>query len=91
MAHAFHAGGATGAGTGTRGAGMGIVLASGLAARLRTPGLVIHRELPFLWPKEARICLEGVMDLAIYDPEKSSWEVIDWKTNKSGGEELAEI
>jgi ATP-dependent exoDNAse (exonuclease V) beta subunit len=28
--------------------------------------------------------------MAIYTPEKSEWEVIDWKTNKSGGEELAE-
>lgn len=68
-----------------------LFLVSKLAARLQEPGLVIHRELPFLWPKEARICLEGVMDLAIYAPEKSEWEVIDWKTNKSGGEELAEI
>jgi ATP-dependent exoDNAse (exonuclease V) beta subunit len=68
-----------------------LFLASDLAVRLREPGLVIHRELPFLWPKSARECREGVMDLAIYAPEKSEWEVIDWKTNKSGGEELAEI
>jgi ATP-dependent exoDNAse (exonuclease V) beta subunit len=68
-----------------------LFLASELAARLREPGLVIHRELPFLWPKDARECLEGVMDLVIYAPAESAWQVVDWKTNKSGGEELAEI
>jgi ATP-dependent helicase/nuclease subunit A len=68
-----------------------LFLASDLATRLRTPGLVIHRELPFLWPRDARVCLEGVMDLAIYEPAESVWQVIDWKTNKAGGEELAEI
>ncbi len=68
-----------------------LFLRSGLAARLREPGLVIHRELPFLWPKEARVCLEGVMDLAIFEPGKSAWQVVDWKTNKSGGDELVEI
>ena len=70
---------------------MELFLASGLATRLREPGLVIHRELPFLWPRDARECLEGVMDLAIYAPAESAWGVIDWKTNKSGGEELADF
>jgi ATP-dependent exoDNAse (exonuclease V) beta subunit len=68
-----------------------LFLRSRLATRLRESGLIIHRELPFLWPKNAGECLEGVMDLAIYVPAESAWEVIDWKTNQSGGDELEEI
>jgi ATP-dependent exoDNAse (exonuclease V) beta subunit len=68
-----------------------LFLRSDLAAHLREPGLVIHRELPFLWRKDARNCYEGVIDLAIYAPAPAAWEVIDWKTNRSGGEELAEV
>jgi ATP-dependent exoDNAse (exonuclease V) beta subunit len=68
-----------------------LFLGSTLAARLREPGLVIHRELPFLWPKDTARCLEGVMDLAIFAPEKSAWEVIDWKTNRPGDEDLVEV
>jgi ATP-dependent exoDNAse (exonuclease V) beta subunit len=68
-----------------------LFLSSDLAAHLRKPGLVIHRELPFLRPKDAHECYEGVMDLAIFAPASAAWEVIDWKTNRSGGEELEEI
>ena len=59
-----------------------LFVASSLAAWLREPGRVIHRELPFLWLKDAQTCLEGVMDLAVYTPGESAWQVIDWKTNR---------
>jgi ATP-dependent exoDNAse (exonuclease V) beta subunit len=58
-----------------------IFCGSALAAWLATPGLIVHRELPFLWPAEDR-CLEGVMDLAVYAPDQARWAVIDWKTNR---------
>jgi ATP-dependent exoDNAse (exonuclease V) beta subunit len=56
--------------------------ASSLATWLARPGLVIHRELPFLWPAADR-CLEGVMDLAVFDPTDARWHVVDWKTNRT--------
>jgi ATP-dependent helicase/nuclease subunit A len=67
-----------------------ILRESELARWLATPGLVIHRELPFLWPDGER-CLEGVMDLAVFSPTESRWRVIDWKTNRTDGESLRTI
>jgi ATP-dependent helicase/nuclease subunit A len=57
---------------------------SKLARWLETPGLVIHNELPFLWPEDAERCLEGIMDLTVYSPTERIWRVIDWKTNRPG-------
>ena len=57
---------------------------SELARWLETPGLLIHNELPFLWPENEERCLEGIMDLAIYSPRDETWRVIDWKTNRLG-------
>jgi ATP-dependent exoDNAse (exonuclease V) beta subunit len=57
--------------------------ASKLAAWLAEPGRLIHREFPFLW-LEGKDCFEGVMDLAVYTPAESAWQVIDWKTNRFG-------
>jgi len=68
----------------------GVLRESKLARWLATPGLIIHRELPFLWPDGER-CLEGVMDLAVFAPAESRWRVIDWKTNRTDGESLRAI
>jgi ATP-dependent exoDNAse (exonuclease V) beta subunit len=27
-------------------------------------------------------CLEGVVDLAFFDPDKKKWYILDWKTNR---------
>jgi ATP-dependent exoDNAse (exonuclease V) beta subunit len=60
---------------------------SSLAKRLATSGLLIHREIPFLWLEENNECLEGVIDLAITAPGESVWQVIDWKTNRGASTE----
>jgi len=62
----------------------GLFCQSELAAWLAEPGRAIHREIPFLWREVEGICLEGVIDLAVYTPGDGSWEVIDWKTNRPG-------
>ena len=67
-----------------------ILCESKLARWLGTPGLIIHRELPFLWPDGER-CLEGVMDLAVFSPSEARWRVIDWKTNRTNAEALRMI
>jgi ATP-dependent exoDNAse (exonuclease V) beta subunit len=57
---------------------------SKLARWLGQPGQLIQVELPFLWRDGADQCVEGIIDLAVYEKEKSTWHVIDWKTNRLG-------
>jgi ATP-dependent exoDNAse (exonuclease V) beta subunit len=63
---------------------------SEFARWLATPSLVIQRELPFLWP-DAKRCLEGVIDLAVFSPAEARWRVIDWKTNRTDSANLLAI
>jgi ATP-dependent helicase/nuclease subunit A len=55
---------------------------SALARYLMEPGRFVQVEIPFLWRDVNQACLEGVMDLAVYTPGESAWNVIDWKTNR---------
>jgi ATP-dependent exoDNAse (exonuclease V) beta subunit len=43
---------------------------------------VVRTEMPFFWKMRDDRCLEGVIDLAIFDPEASTWLIVDWKTNR---------
>jgi ATP-dependent helicase/nuclease subunit A len=56
------------------------------ASRQRTEwrenATVCHSEMPFLWRMSDAECVEGVIDLAVYDPASNSWWVVDWKTNR---------
>jgi ATP-dependent helicase/nuclease subunit A len=67
-----------------------ILRESELARWLARPGLIIHRELPFLWP-DANRCLEGVIDLVVFSPTENYWRVIDWKTNRTDSTSLLTI
>jgi len=67
-----------------------ILRASAFARWLATPGLIIQRELPFLWPNADR-CLDGVIDLAVFSPQDQRWRVIDWKTNRTDSASLLTI
>jgi len=67
---------------------------SKLAAWLAKPGQLIQVELPFLWRETGGLCVEGIMDLAVYSPDESIWHVVDWKTNRLGsigGNELVDV
>jgi ATP-dependent exoDNAse (exonuclease V) beta subunit len=59
-----------------------LFLDSELARHLAIPGTHILAELPFLWRGENGRLLEGVMDLAMREPDGKAWRVIDWKTNR---------
>ncbi len=59
-----------------------------LARLLTAPGLVLHAEMPFLWRMNERDCLEGIIDLAVFDPTAGTWLLVDWKTNRQRAEEL---
>ena len=35
-----------------------------------------------------RECLEGIIDLAVFDPASGSWLILDWKTNRTTDADL---
>ena len=43
---------------------------------------IAHAEMPFFWRMDDKRCLEGVVDLALFDPDNNRWFVLDWKTNR---------
>jgi ATP-dependent helicase/nuclease subunit A len=43
---------------------------------------VIHVEMPFFWRMDEHRCLEGIVDLAFFDPGEKRWFILDWKTNR---------
>jgi ATP-dependent exoDNAse (exonuclease V) beta subunit len=57
---------------------------SALAKWLAEPSRLVQVEVPFLWRDNGQPCLEGVIDLAVYSETESTWQVIDWKTNRVG-------
>ncbi len=59
-----------------------------LARWLRRPGARHFAEMPFLWRMSETECLEGIIDLAIFDPTTETWLVLDWKTNSQPPAEL---
>ena len=61
---------------------------SDFARLLTTPGVVAHAEMPFLWAMSGRECLEGIIDLAVFDPAAGSCLIVDWKTNRRSADEL---
>ena len=64
---------------------------SDLARLLTAPGVIAHAEMPFLWPMSAGECLEGIIDLAVFDPARESWLLLDWKTNRTRADELPKL
>ena len=64
---------------------------SDFARLLTAPGVVAHAEMPFLWAMNGRECLEGIIDLAVFDPAAGSWLIVDWKTNRRTVEDLPQL
>jgi ATP-dependent exoDNAse (exonuclease V) beta subunit len=64
---------------------------SDLGRLLRAPGLVARAEMPFLWAMNDRECLEGIIDLAVFDPASGSWLILDWKTNRTTDADLPQL
>jgi ATP-dependent exoDNAse (exonuclease V) beta subunit len=55
--------------------------AEGLGRRLRDANLV-RQEMPFFWRIDERKCLEGIIDVALFEADAKKWFVVDWKTNR---------
>jgi ATP-dependent exoDNAse (exonuclease V) beta subunit len=64
---------------------------SDLARLLTAPGVIAHAEMPFLWAMSERECLEGIIDLAVFDPAAGTWLILDWKTNRKTTAELPSL
>ena len=64
---------------------------SDLACLLTAPGTIAHAEMPFLWAMSGRECLEGIIDLAVFNPAAGSWLILDWKTNRTTTDDLQKL
>ncbi len=49
---------------------------------------VIRAEMPFFWKMRAARSLEGIIDLAFFDPRRKEWLIVDWKTNRVGRDKV---
>jgi ATP-dependent helicase/nuclease subunit A len=48
--------------------------------RRRITATVVHPEMPFFWRMDQSKCLEGIVDLALFNGDKAL--ILDWKTNR---------
>lgn len=55
------------------------------------PRLIAHAEMPFFWKAAIDRCLEGVIDLALFDATARRWLILDWKTNEIDSAELDKL
>jgi ATP-dependent exoDNAse (exonuclease V) beta subunit len=51
----------------------------------------IFTEMPLFWRMDEQRCLEGLIDLALFEPEEKKWFVLDWKTNRVEQDELEKL
>jgi ATP-dependent exoDNAse (exonuclease V) beta subunit len=53
--------------------------------------LIVRTEMPFFWSADESRCLEGVVDLALFDRTARRWLILDWKTSKIQQEEVDKL
>lgn len=58
------------------------------ASHLAKRAPVVHAEMPFFWQMDERRCLEGIVDLALFEPTEKKWFILDWKTNRVAREKI---
>ena len=51
----------------------------------------IFAEMPFFWRIDEQKCLEGLIDVALFEPDEKKWLVLDWKTNRIARNELESL
>jgi ATP-dependent exoDNAse (exonuclease V) beta subunit len=51
----------------------------------------IFAEMPFFWRMDEQKCLEGLIDVALFQADKKKWFVLDWKTNRVHRDELENL
>jgi hypothetical protein len=51
----------------------------------------IFAEMPFFWRMDKQKCLEGLIDVALFQPDEKKWFVLDWKTNRIERDEIDKL
>ncbi|PYJ46064.1 MAG: hypothetical protein DME85_12265, partial [Verrucomicrobia bacterium] len=64
--------------------------ADGLGRHLRDANLV-RQEMPFFWRMAEHKCLEGIIDLALFEADSKKWFILDWKTNRLELDEIDKL
>jgi len=59
--------------------------------RFSNGAAILHVEMPFFWQMDEAMCLEGIIDLALFQPAKKKWFILDWKTNRVDRDELDKL
>jgi ATP-dependent exoDNAse (exonuclease V) beta subunit len=52
---------------------------------------IVRQEMPFFWRMNEAMCLEGIIDLALFQPAEKKWFILDWKTNRVDRDELNKL
>jgi ATP-dependent exoDNAse (exonuclease V) beta subunit len=47
--------------------------------------------MPFFWRMDEHRCVEGLIDVALFEPNENKWFVLDWKTNRVERDELENL
>jgi ATP-dependent exoDNAse (exonuclease V) beta subunit len=58
------------------------LLATDLDFRQRITRDIMHKEMPILWRIDETRCLEGIVDLALFQADVKKVFILDWKTNR---------
>jgi ATP-dependent helicase/nuclease subunit A len=59
-----------------------------LRRRFTDRQFLAHSEMPFYWRMDANTCLQGVVDLALFDLATPKWLILDWKTDRVAPEKI---
>jgi len=51
----------------------------------------IFSEMPFFWRMDEQKCLEGLVDVALFQPDEKKCFVLDWKTNRVERDKLERL
>lgn len=62
-----------------------------IVAQLTASDAIVKAEMPFLWAMNEGECLEGIIDLAIFDPARGECLLLDWKTNRIDAAEADDL
>lgn len=52
---------------------------------------ILRAEMPFFWKVSPDVCLEGIIDLAFFDPVAREWLILDWKTNRIAPDKIESL
>jgi ATP-dependent exoDNAse (exonuclease V) beta subunit len=64
------------------------LLATDLDFRERIARDIIHKEMPILWRIDETRCLEGIVDLALFQADAKKVFILDWKTNRIAADKI---